>query len=582
MRVRATLAIGLLLSTALLLLLAPAATAVPPSDGSLMLVTSDAAWNADADFNGVVRVKTGATLTVANATITVETGSQLIVEPGGSLVVDNASLSAATPPSGRTLLELTGRLLIPLPVASSGTVQLVAPAGGNLSGFNISWDGSAEQSIDGAAPNASIGYTNTQSASGSAWLTVDEWNPFATFVLASVVVNDGGGDTVTTAADLDHVGFGLAGAAAWTLGIEGGATFTASTVSGAAVSISGTANATATVVSRSGPVSVTGTGSLDWLGGAFNESLEDHDIDAAPTAALTATGTAWTNGSVDHWERRISQQTLLLPGAGVRFSVTGLGPQDLSRRGVTAPSDARYTLDVGERLVELAHADGTIWREAAMVTNITWETGWGNFSADDMALAWDDTVTVDVPLPSLSVLSLTVSGVSDAETGDWLDVSVSATNSGDVSIRAPLVCTTTNGDDADLDPREPDELLTPGATETIEFQWRVTTESTTALHCGFDPGVATRAGVSLGSIAVPSGEVVWTDPPADDDSVVMTSIIIVLIVTSAFLALMLVNRLNGRGAAEPEATSDEAEVASDEAEAEAEPSDGGDDEPADA
>ena len=547
---RLAMASMLLVVMAGLMGLSGGVAAAPPSDGTLVLMSGDETWTGAVVFDGVVRVQSDATLTVKDAAVSVAEGTQLFVEAGGTLVVDNSTLTAQAMPSMRVLHALNGRLHVPLPDGGSGTLTLRAPVGANLSGFSVGWDVTKLTTIDHDGQHTTIGYTAAQSTGGSAWLYVEEWNPFATFTLMQVQVGD---DAPIAAASLDHIGFGLAGSPGWTLDVAGSASLSASRIEGAGVSITGGMHLNGGWLKRSGPVALGDGGSITGSTGGFNESLNDHDVAAVAMTVIDASAWSgastlgWTGGAVDRWHRQVGGQILVFPGAGVVFDLKGLGQHDQSRSTVTSGTDGTWQLDMNSRLVEIGGANGSHWVEAATIESITWETNWGNLLAPDQPLGWNSSVIVDYPLPAMSIESVTAAASNGVST-ETVSVTVRLANTGDADADVLLECTTSDGLDANTEPLDVGGLVAVGSSLEVTFDWSVPGELTTPLTCGVDPGVEVRTGGLTVPAASSTVDVAWSAEAEDGSSGVIvafvTSLIIVAVAIALLVAVGVVTRMN--------------------------------------
>ena len=72
----------------------------PPDGGASITITGEHTWSQDDTLNGSVIVSSGATLTIQQTELTVSTGSQILVEEGGTLDLDGGSLIAENTETG--------------------------------------------------------------------------------------------------------------------------------------------------------------------------------------------------------------------------------------------------------------------------------------------------------------------------------------------------------------------------------------------------------------------------------------------------------------------------------------------------
>ena len=72
----------------------------PPDGGASITITGEHFWNQNDTLDGSVIVSSGATLTIQSTELTVSTGSQILVEEGGTLDLDGGSLTAENTETG--------------------------------------------------------------------------------------------------------------------------------------------------------------------------------------------------------------------------------------------------------------------------------------------------------------------------------------------------------------------------------------------------------------------------------------------------------------------------------------------------
>ena len=65
----------------------------PPDGGQSITINGDVTWDQDDDFDGIVDIANGASLTIS-ADLDVANESRIIVHPGGTLSISNGSLNA--------------------------------------------------------------------------------------------------------------------------------------------------------------------------------------------------------------------------------------------------------------------------------------------------------------------------------------------------------------------------------------------------------------------------------------------------------------------------------------------------------
>ena len=496
-------------------------------------ITSDQTWNEGDTLSGVVIIDSGVTVTVNGSVAIAKDAS---IEVLGSLVMENGSLNAVEPPSDQQWWNVygeTSRLWIPESDAGSSFVITIHSADGyNLSNFTVQWKNGAKTPMSGDEYSFTAGWIPL--LEDGAWLSFEmEDASWGELVIDRIVLQDDD-DTVTfEGSDLDGPGWMLRGESGFSLNIADGGSLSAinSAISGAQVSIDGSASGTDSWIRDSGPVEL--AGSLSWNGGGFNGSQDDHDIRATMAATIDVQNGQNTGGYVDVYERHLSGQVLQFPGLGATFNLTGVGPNEVTYQGMSV-TDGTYIVAGDEangvRVVEIGYADGTVWTESATISDIEWFTAWGTYSSTGGPLAKEVNPTIDIPnLPVVSVSDVDVSTAPTLGKRAYVTVTLQNTGTGHANYVA-IECY--DGEfRADISPAYPFASVAAGESSEIELRWGHAESGNATLSCKpLTPTQVTVEGL-LGGGEADSQEATWSAAvDASGMSPVIISLLVALVV----------------------------------------------------
>jgi hypothetical protein len=496
-------------------------------------ITSDQTWNEGDTLSGAVIIDSGVTVTV-NGSVAIAKGASIDVL--GSLVMENGSLNAVEPPSDQQWWNVygeTSRLWIPESDAGSSFVITIHSADGyNLSNFTVQWKNGAKTPMSGDEYSFTAGWIPL--LEDGAWLSFEMEDASWGELVIDRIVLDGGSNIVSfEGSDLDGPGWMLRGESGFSLNIADGGSLSAinSAISGAQVSIDGSASGTDSWIRDSGPVEL--AGSLSWNGGGFNGSQDDHDIRATMAATIDVQNGQNTGGYVDVYERHLSGQVLQFPGLGATFNLTGVGPNEVTYQGMSV-TDGTYIVAGDEangvRVVEIGYADGTVWTESATISDIEWFTAWGTYSSTGGPLAKEVNPTIDIPnLPVVSVSDVDVSTAPTLGKRAYVTVTLQNTGTGHANYVA-IECY--DGEfRADISPAYPFASVAAGESSEIELRWGHAESGNATLSCKpLTPTQVTVEGL-LGGGEADSQEATWSAAvDASGMSPVIISLLVALVV----------------------------------------------------
>ena len=481
----------------------------PPGGNDAINITENTTWDESGSIDQQLTISAGATLTISSD---IDVGPATNIVVSGTLDLAGGSLLATEPPSDVQWWNAGGGADLWLPtdqVSGSGAIVIVSAAGFNLSGFTVAWGSGASEPMDGEQHEITL---NSFPNDGD-WLTFEmEVGSWGELILDRIEIR-----TASTiqfeATELDGSGWMLRGEYGFSLGIAAGGTLSATDaeIMGADVMISGSADGQDSWFKRSGPVNVMGSqASLNWNGGGFNSSLDDHDVRADGVAALSFTGVTDSGGFVDLWERQISAQVLHFPGSGATFSLNGVGPNDRTYMGITT-AEGIYNVPADEgsttRVVEIGQSNGSVWTESATIDSISWFTAWGTYTSEVIAIPHSADVVVDFPLPSVSITQVEIEDAAPT-LGRRASVTVTLENTGSVAANVPIECYD-GADRADISPTFPSATVGANSDADIDLKWGHTGTGNSTLTCSpMLPAQLTRDG-ALGGESSDSSVVVW-------------------------------------------------------------------------
>ena len=503
----------------------PTIAATPPSDGSTVTLTEDTNWNQTSTMNGSVIVPAGVNLTISES-ISVAQGSSLDVQ--GNLIMDGGQLNAENPPSDLQFWSAYGSaatLFLPESIGAF-SIKIFSAPGHNLSNYTAQWNDGPKDDMEGDEHTTPGSVISPIPGAGGTLSFESILGEYGELVIDRIEVERAlSGTNTYEATELDYSGWLLRGDSGFSLNIQNGATLTATNaeISGADITINGAFSATNTVVSASGPVTLTGSSaSVSMNGGGFDGSRDDHDIVADTDAQISLNNVDGTGGIVDLWERQLASQVIQFPGSGITFNLTGVGPQERTLRGLSM-ADGTYVVPAnyqqGPRIVEIGYGDGSIWTENATVNDIEWFTAWGTYygTNGDLEKIANPAIQFDM-IPQISVTSVEIT--KESYLGKRATVMVTLSNTGSADAGNPndeidsVAIECYDGENrADISPTYPATDVMAGESAGVELKWGHAQEGNATLVCSpLTPSQIAIEG-TLGGGSIQSKIVVWSSAP---------------------------------------------------------------------
>ncbi len=511
----------------------------PPNDGAAVTLSEDTLWNETATLNGQVLVPAGVNLTISED-ISVTKGSSIHVN--GNLILDGGALLAEDPPSDLQWWSAYGdesTLEVP---ADSGffTIEIVSADNYNLSNFTVRWNEGPNEDMDGNHHNISASVIPFGDGGNLTFSTI--LGEYGELVIDKIVIHRLTTDIEIEVTELEYDGWMLRGGAGFDLsiGVGGTVTMNSSSINGANIASSGKFNATYSTISNSGPIYVSGVNAgISLSNSNMYGSSDDHDILADPVAEISLADVTGTGGIVDLWERQIATQTIQFPGSGITFNLTGVGPQEMTLRGLSMV-DGTFVVPAnyqqGPRVVEIGYADGTIWTETATISDIEWFTAWGTFYGENGAL--EQTQNPFIVFSQIATIDVTsVELTKESYLGKRATVEVTLENSGTMTANVAIECYV-NDERADISPTYPAEIIPAGDSATIEIRWGHSVTGNATLSClPLTPSQLAVTGY-LGGGSGDSEPFFWQDAPEAESglSPLLISFLVALVVGLGLVA----------------------------------------------
>ena len=503
-----------------------ASASEPPEDGSSITISDAQTWDSDDNLMGNVTITTGGSLEVS-ARIAVGFGSNLLVQPGGSLsIVAGGELNADDPPSALLWLgysEEADRSAFRVPTEDvTGSFDLTIHSMHELSmfGFTAHLSDGSEEELNGSSHTFSFPAGNAE-----AWISFTGYS-FGTLAIDTVTIDPTVGlDTVLPAADLDHRNWRLAGDPGFSIEANGDLLVNGGRIMGADVSVEGSMRMSGGVMNRTGPISIGEDGSLNVTAGIIDGSRTDHDIRAGVSSSVTIDPSVTSSGGhIDIYERIIVDQRISFPAYGVRYIVTGLGPDDRTSNPTVPDMDGTSLVDSGgERTISILYANRTLWTEDATITIQEFRTAWnpnggpvGDYGGDE-SLSFDQIHQYGGSMPMLTVSSIEPE-TNIGNSGKSIEVEVRVSNSGLAAAHVGLKCTIDGTDDVADVGGFPEILVPADGTATTTFRWSYAETGSAALSCGVLTPTQLIDENAWGGDAIVSDPVAWVEPVEEESS----------------------------------------------------------------
>jgi len=525
-----------------------------PMNGGPYEVNSNETWSVDGQFDAQVTIIAGATLTI-KSDLEVVAGASITVEEGGTLRVEDSTLTAENGPHAVRPIALEASLMAYSSVAPGGfELRIIAAPDTVLDNWTVRWDDIPAQDMNGSAHE--INFT----APRDDFRITFELPPgrIGNLVIDSIEIDDDNGPTTNTQAiDAEPINFLLAGDPGFPITIHGTAHFENSVITGAVIDIDGAVTTADTAFKASGPVLVTGEGaSLSMLGGSVTMSRVDHDVELDAFASIQWGAATGSGGDIDRWERIVPEQTIHIPINGmkctndacVRYTYHGVGGEgNLLDRTVDHAGNSK----VPARTVEIGWADTTeVWTESATIEVTLFRTAWNLNPELD---SWSEGVLVPLPYdvehidiiefldhPIIAIDSVILDS-DEATVGRSTTVEISVTNDGTEAATLFISCNIggTNTS-ADTSPKFAPITLAGGESDSTEVKWTYHKEAEVGLDCyivepyqflELQPFISNRIANATLEGSSDAATFEWTSSSSDGDfMLIMVGVLIITII----------------------------------------------------
>jgi hypothetical protein len=536
----------LMLTTVLMMCTVPSASA----DAAETVIDDDLTWTGEQSVEGTVRIVSGGHLTIDGTEARMYTGSSIVVESGGELTLNQASIVAKN---------------LPTAIASMGYWDEVnmskfkVPGEGISGAFSVKMQAMEGDSYYGGAAHVAGESININGSShtfsfadgtGDVWIGLTGYSSGAVTVASITIEFETGGSSTILGSDLESVNMRGAGEQGFTIEVEGEMTSSNSVISGGQIVINGAMSVDDSDFDRVGPVILGNTGEIELLGeSGFSDSLDDHDVQGGPNSVIYwGEDVSGSGGLIDRWERRVSDQTIQVDADYVVLRITGIGPQEATQETFSLGGFA--AVDSGrERVVEIGYSDGTIWTESATIEVVTYETGWnpessgiGNYGGGPVALGWTQNTVLDSGTPFIEWESVEIaSGSSTKSIGQSMPILAQLANRGTASALLYFTCDVVEtGLEADIGGYR-EVLIDAGESVEISFGWRSSEVGDATLSCRILTPSQLVEDSAFGGGSMSTGLATWTEP-ADDDSLPILPLLTAIIVGIGIAGMTVLRR----------------------------------------
>ena len=470
----------------------PNAGAEAQDDGSSQTINNSETWSSDSTLNGDVTVSDGGVLTI-DSTISVDTGSSITVEDGGSLIL-NGQLNLAQSMSEIYMEVYNNTILQPYfsGLSDSGTLRVnfaqdyysSMNVEVEVSGITEEWTGQdhIDYSIEFSDSPVSVNFSGF-------WLYM-VW-------IDSIQAFDSNGAIYTLDADNWNHNNGVLKSestdSSFTLSVDGEFTANGGTISGAQISCGGICSIANSTLSWSAPIDILDGGHLSAETSNINNSRTYEDIIVHDSASIdydtnTMLG---TGGPTDMWIRLLSQRVIEtnLKDAAASVHYEGLGYEGKSGDLML---DENGVVDLGEnnnpekskflRMPEWVDSSGTLHSEDAsiLITLNGGTTVWnGDYSINLNPAPTIPTYVANIELPYVVIDSVApedTQGTVDKGLGVMLTIS----NTGNVDVSTNVRCYE-GSDEADM--ATIFVSLTAGQTKDVPAIWYANSSGAKSLNC---------------------------------------------------------------------------------------------------
>ena len=511
----------------------------PPDGGASITISGEHTWSQDDDLNGTVIVSPGAILTIQSE-LTVSEGSQIIIEEGGTINLDDGKLIAESKDAAYTWMRNNdagsrSRIFIDNSTIEDGaTLTINAIEGTILDGFNAVIDDVSTPMI-GTQHNISF-----ESGSDDTWIEFTGIQSLNLILDSTLIIEYEDGTTLNLEnwndAGLGGENWMLASESKFEMNILGELLGTNASIIGAEIIVDGTMNLNG-ILSQSTPIIASNDAQIH-LEANMRESRDDHHVTAGIDTTLDLQGSTVRGTLVDFWERQLEQQ-IQFRANEVIASMTGFGYPPQTTNPI--PVDANGIMTLPKRTVEIGFSDGSIWNEQATIVINSYKTAWNAqlspYGSNEPLPIESLTNYTSSNLPILSIDSITPEQETNS-IDSRIKMNATITNSGGGDARIALECFLGNGSVADVG-GYPILEIPGGETRSVEFNWNMFEPGNTTINCGvIQPSQLVIAG-SYGGNPVDSEVVMWTAAIQQESGLGVLPIIVVVFILLVGLGIWI-------------------------------------------
>ena len=502
----------------------------PPDGGASITITGEHTWSQDDNLDGTVIVSSGAILTIQSE-LTVSEESQIIVEEGGTIDLDEGKLIAEINDVAYTWMRNNdagsrSRIYIDTAHISEGaTLTIHAYEGTILDGFNAVVDDISTPMI-GTQHNISF-----EAPADGRWIEFTGIQSLNLILDAALTFEYDDGTTLNfdnwNDAGLGGENWMVATEKKFDINIIGELRGTNASIVGAEIIVEGILNLNG-MLSQSTPIIASNDAQIH-LEANLRDSRDDHHVTAGIDTTLDLQGSSIRGTLVDFWERQLEQQ-IQFRANEVIASMTGFGYPPETTNPI--PVDANGLMTLPKRTVEIGFSDGSIWNEQATIVINSYKTAWNaqltDYGSNEPLPIESLTNYSSSNLPILSIDSITPEQATNS-VNSRIRMNATITNSGEGDARVALECFLGNGSVADVG-GYPILEIPGGETRSVEFNWNMFEPGNTSISCGvIQPSQLSVAG-SYGGNPVYSDEVMWTQAIQQESGLGVLPIIIVVVI----------------------------------------------------
>ena len=502
----------------------------PPDGGASITITGEHTWSQDDNLDGTVIVSSGAILTIQSE-LTVSEESQIIVEEGGTIDLDEGKLIAEINDVAYTWMRNNdagsrSRIYIDTAHISEGaTLTIHAYEGTILDGFNAVVDDISTPMI-GTQHNISF-----EAPADGRWIEFTGIQSLNLILDAALTFEYDDGTTLNfdnwNDAGLGGENWMVATEKKFDINIIGELRGTNASIVGAEIIVDGILNLNG-MLSQSTPIIASNDAQIH-LQANMRDSRDDHHVTAGIDTMLDLQGSSIRGTLVDFWERQLEQQ-IQFRANEVIASMTGFGYPPETTNPI--PVDANGLMTLPKRTVEIGFSDGSIWNEQATIVINSYKTAWNaqltDYGSNEPLPIESLTNYSSSNLPILSIDSITPEQATNS-VNSRIRMNATITNSGEGDARVALECFLGNGSVADVG-GYPILEIPGGETRSVEFNWNMFEPGNTSISCGvIQPSQLSVAG-SYGGNPVYSDEVMWTQAIQQESGLGVLPIIIVVVI----------------------------------------------------